>query len=106
MTLKEQKAAILEGFDFMQLRRQMGRMDWRWAKSPGRGYAAAVPTVRRLRESAERLLDSVIDSPAGEHWIESGGFRAEKRNGRLALRFVVEQSVIIVNEEGCMEVHN
>lgn len=90
---------VLAHFDFERVREVMGALNWTWA---GKG----IPTMRDLKEEAERLMYCAIKQATDpgnlEHhdigWISAtGGFKAmawKKEDGTLArvqLEFIVTE---------------
>lgn len=89
--LKAAAADIMDRFDFDRVRRVMEALNWTWWDSP------EVPSLNRLRGTADELLEGVI-----HHWLRTGedrshatgGFEARIRNIRdqspeLVLLFIV-----------------
>lgn len=95
LSLEKQKEMILEQFNFYQVRLAMNSLNWEYA---GEG----VPTVNSLRETAERLLDSVIEHAPEDDSVMykccTGGFEAcvwyNDVIPTLDLKFVLESGVI------------
>ncbi len=92
---------VLAHFDFEKVKEVMDAIGWRWA-----GAKKGVPTIKELKESAERHLYSAIEqvlSPDNKEHYEvgfqsySGGLKAmawKKEDGTLAriqLEFIVTE---------------
>jgi len=82
---------IMDNFDFLKVHKVMTHLNWTWFGSP------EVPTIKKLKELALRLLTEVSEANSAS-FIETGGFRAVKMENAesfcgygLELNFIVEQ---------------
>jgi hypothetical protein len=90
---------LMKDLDFTRIHHTMQALDWR--------YSGERQTEGDIRIFCRRLLheaiESVLDSPSGEAFRESGGFEVSvyhpdhpdlDRNGTLDLRFTVEHDIV------------
>lgn len=80
---------ILYEFDFNKIHIVMTHIDWSWSI----GATYEVPSVKKLRDEAKRLLNSskkyrYMDEPV---IVSCGGFEASAYKGGFCLKFVLEQ---------------
>ncbi len=90
--MNEKINEIIKNFDFEKVRKVMVALDWAWR------FDDRSPLVGELVITAQRLLTEVVEKE--EDWgISTGGFLATKRNGMLALKFMVEEWDVDLEEE-------
>ena len=93
---KEMVNQVMEGFDFEKVHELMVQMNWEWSSvwNEDGSQTARVPTFYLLIKHAQELLNVVAEYTDGQnHYIESGGLRAELYdNGDLELSFVAVSS--------------
>lgn len=82
--LLQQKADILNGFDFRKVQNYMKATGWTWNGNQ------ESPTVADLVFTADKLLNYVIQSPEPASNSGTGGFTAYKMPWGLSLHFSVE----------------
>lgn len=70
MNREEVKQQLLENIDFQQIQNHMAFVNWTYYDGP--------PTIERLRETAELVLNDVLDSVGKESRCSTGGFHAFK----------------------------
>ena len=75
----------LSRFDFDRVHRAMTLLGWQWQI----GDVIRIPTVPELETQARILLEMLGNSYS---LVSSGGLVAERTNGELRLRFVIEES--------------
>ena len=82
-SLLQQKAEVLDRFNFDKVHEYMKETNWTW-------FAHGVPTPLELEITASRLLDNVIQSPEPASNSSTGGLTAYKLPWGLSLHFSVE----------------
>ena len=80
--LLEQLNLIMERFDFEKVHAYMKLTNWKWIDE--------VPSVNKLRTTAERLLYDVIASDTPTTTSGTGGFTAYKFTWGIQLAFSIE----------------
>lgn len=80
----EQIEEVFAFFNFAKVHSVMTHLKWEWS-FPSEGLKR-VPTEFELNALAMRLLNEVKFGEA----VETGGFRADYRDGALSLEFLVE----------------
>ena len=80
--LLEQLNLIMERFDFEKVHAYMKLTNWKWIDE--------VPSVNKLRTTAERLLYDVIASDDSTTTSGTGGFAASKFTWGIQLAFSIE----------------
>lgn len=80
--LLEQLNLIMERFDFEKVHAYMKLTNWKWIDE--------VPSVNKLRTTAERLLYDVIASDDSTTTSGTGGFTASKFTWGIQLAFSIE----------------
>lgn len=89
-TLSDLVVHVMDDFPFPKVHQVMKMLEWKWANPDG---TSEVPSIFRLRECAEKLLDAVIAKRNSEYLaIGTGGFIAEADEEGLSLRFVLAES--------------
>ena len=82
MTNEELIDDVIFNFDFTKVRHVMYALDWTW-----HGAKDGVPSIRELRKSARRHLESALTGGTGYSY--SGGLEATYCNEVLSLRFIL-----------------
>lgn len=77
-----QAQSIIERFDFEKVHAYMKLTDWKWIDE--------VPSVNKLRTTAERLVYDVINSKNETTTSGTGGFTASKFTWGIQLVFSIE----------------
>jgi hypothetical protein len=80
--LLEQLNNIMERFDFEKVHAYMKLTNWKWIDE--------VPSVNKLRTTAEKLLYDVIVSDSPTTTSGTGGFKASKFTWGIELAFSIE----------------
>jgi anion-transporting ArsA/GET3 family ATPase len=80
--LLEQLNNIMERFDFEKVHAYMKLTNWKWIDE--------VPSVNKLRTTAEKLLYDVIVSDSPTTTSGTGGFTASKFTWGIELAFSIE----------------
>lgn len=80
--LLEQLNHIMERFDFEKVHAYMKLTNWKWIDE--------VPSVNKLRTTAERLLYDVVISDTPTTTSGTGGFTASKFTWGIQLTFSIE----------------
>jgi anion-transporting ArsA/GET3 family ATPase len=80
--LLEQLNNIMERFDFEKVHAYMKLTNWKWIDE--------VPSVNKLRTTAEKLLYDVIVSDSPTTTSGTGGFTASKFTWGIQLAFSIE----------------
>lgn len=79
---------IMRDFDFEKVKTTMTHLKWYW------GVAHKAPSIRELKETAQELLDNVIQDAGNDTCLcGTGGFLAEYHpQAGLSLKFIVEEA--------------
>lgn len=80
--LLEQLNHIMERFDFEKVHAYMKLTNWKWIDE--------VPSVNKLKTTAERLLYDVVISDTPTTTSGTGGFTASKFTWGIQLAFSIE----------------
>lgn len=88
MKYKEQIKHIMADCDFKRIHSVMSFLGWKWAYSNGE---KKVPPVADLMSIAEDCLNKVATSEENSATCSVGGFEAEKIEGTLELRFILDR---------------
>ena len=92
-TLRVQKSEIMRDFNFAKVQRVMKFLDWKWARAKSK---ECVPSIQELKETAEFLMEQVIEKDSMKyHYVSTGGFKAEffPQSGLNLSFYVDEQNV-------------
>lgn len=89
-SLEQQKAYIMENFDFDRVHRVMAALNWSWAAE-----AQVPPPIGALKETAERMIDTCIQEmdrrDGHDMYVGTGGFVARiyrfSNGNQLSLAF-------------------
>lgn len=84
----EQIENNLQLLDFDKIRKAMEAVNWTW-KDPKTGEKR-VPNEKELRSMAEYCMNMAWDSD--DKFFSNGGFEAEKINGTMEIRFVLDRA--------------
>jgi hypothetical protein len=88
MKNKEQIKHILADFNFKRIHSVMTFLDWKWNFN---NKEIKVPEVKDLISIATHCLNEVSNSEDSSALCTMGGFEAEKIEGTLELRFILER---------------
>jgi len=89
--MNDKVVEIIKNFDFEKVRKVMVTLEWYW-----NGEIQA-PSVGDLMLTAQRLLTEVVEKE--DDWsMSTGGFLATKMNGMLALKFMVDEWEVDLEE--------
>lgn len=94
-------AAVMDGFEFVEVSRVMQYLDRTWTWSGPNGHVeSGVPSIYRLMTMAEDLLDQVTKADGEDYCdVACGGFRAVRyETGDIELRFEIEESAAYVDD--------
>lgn len=88
MKNKEQIKYILADFNFKRINSVMTFLDWKWNFD---NKEIKVPDIKDLISIATHCLNEVSNSNDNSALCTMGGFEAEKIEGTLELRFILER---------------
>jgi len=88
MRNREQIKIIMSDFDFKKVHLAMKALDWKWTYE---NEKKKVPPVEDLISIAEHCLNNLANSKNRNATLNIGGFEAEKAEGILELRFILEK---------------
>jgi len=81
----ERVKSVLENFDFRKVNDVMIHLDWKWSRKQ------RVPTIGELFMESQKLLEEVVVNSDEHVCVSTGGFEAEKFDGEVSLKFIVEE---------------
>lgn len=86
---------IFDNFNFHRVLTTMLALDWKWARDDNKSMVFRTPTIKEMKEEADKLLRMAINGMKKEgretYDVSCGGFFATADGRDLSLLFVVEE---------------